>query len=276
MLTFRLFGLGAGILYDFDLHMRFIKSATEAWFNYATAGWVALEVWQNQAVNSLASQPEPAKPPVQTLPDNPFTWWMSVFTPASQPQARTPAPQPLAANPFTWWMDALAPASQPAPSTKSDFGAPFFQFSPAAAAFNPNAFFGGGAASGANPWAMMPWMSASSTPWGNNPWASGLPEMMQQACCWTWPQASFSMFQMPMTAWLMAVGIPYSVAAPTARANTASMDAAQAAREGFEKAMTSFKTDGGHAMTTALQSLPKLTPLLFSFWLMPHLMPSAA
>ena len=221
---------------------------------------------------------------------DPFSWWLNAFTPATlSARASVPAVDQPYADPFSWWLNVWAPAPALAPEKNADFGAPFFQFAPSMAAWtSPSALIGGSGA-GQNPWTQIqnfwtqnPW---TQNPWfTNNPWfsaatnqntaawTSGWQDAMN-ACCWMWPNASFNAFQMPMTAWLMAAGLPYSVAAPTARANAASMDAAQAAREGFEKLMTTFRNDSGHALAPMFSALPKMATLLVPFWLLPRGLP---
>ena len=344
-------GLGVRFLYDFDLQARFLRSVTEAWVNYATAGMATFGMWQSQVANTMngaTGKLEPVKPSPEPLPANPFAWWLNAFTPDTQPArasapaaalpsadpfswwlnvwapdtrpARTSAPAaalpstdpfswwlnvwapdtrparasaPAAAlptaDPFSWWLNAWAPAPASAPEKSADFGAPFFQFAPSMAAWTPPSALLGGSGAGPNPWTQIqnfwtqnPW---TQNPWlTNNPWfsaatnqnagawTSGWQDAMN-ACCWMWPNASFNAFQMPMTAWLMAVGLPYSVAAPTARANAASMDAAQVAREGFEKLMSTFRNDSGHALAPMFSVLPKMATLLVPFWLLPRGLP---
>ncbi len=365
-------------MYDFDLHARFLRSVTEAWTNYLTAGMAAFGMWQSQFANSVAGKSEPPKPsPEAPAASNPFAWWLNAFTPNPQParasatavalphadpfswwlnaftpdlqparasatavalphadpfswwlNAFTPDPQPArasakavalppadpfswwlnafspnpqparasapatalpSADPFSWWLNVWAPAPASAPEKSADFGAPFFQFAPSIAAWTPPSGLIGGSGAGQNPWTQIqnfwtqnPWMQ---NPWfTNNPWfsaatnqnatawTSGWQDAMN-ACCWMWPNASFNAFQMPMTAWLMAVGLPYSVAAPTARANAASMDAAQAAHEGFEKLMATFRNDSGHALAPMFSIFPKIATLLVPFWLLPRGLP---
>ena len=215
---------GVDALYDFDLHMRFIKSATEAWFSYATAGFAALSALQDRLANGN----------IEILP----------------PAAPAPIPAGPYGNMFSWWLDMFTPKAAAAPAGVADFGAAAFQFSPFAAAFKP---FAWGSSSTANPW-MDGWqdmMKSMMQGWGSQGWG------MQGAQAWGFPQMSWSAFQMPMTAWLMAAGLPYSVAEPTARGNTASMDAAAAARESLDRIFSSMRTDGGHALSPGITFLPK-------------------
>lgn len=238
------------VVYDFDLHMRFLKNATEAWFNYASAGAAACGAWQDKLENAPAA----AAPPSSAVPVNPFSWWMDMVMPREAAPVAKPAP---AANPFTWWMDAFTPrpvaqAAAALPVGLPDFGSGFFQFAQPFAAFTPGA-------QTSSPFSPSHAMNA----------ANGFADMMQ-ACGFAWPRASWNMFQTPMTAWLMSSGLPYAVAAPTARANAASMEAADAAREGFNRVFSSFRTDGGHASASVsvMNTLPKFIMLFLAPWLM--------
>ncbi len=250
--------------------MRFLKSATEAWFNYAAAGMAAVEAWHSLIANNLISNTNSVKPETPQTPD-PFAWWFGAFAPqAAQPtreQFRR-ADTSIAANPFMWWLNMLAPPENATPAAQADFGAPFFQFAPAVAAWTPASLVRQSAAANPAPWGANPWLAATAQ-WATNSWSTGWQDAMK-ACSWAWPHASFSTLEMPMTAWLMAAGFPYSVAAPAARANAASMDAAQAAREGFEKVIASFRNEGGHALAPIFTALPAILTMLVPFWLLPH------
>lgn len=194
-------------MFDFDLQMRFMKSAMDAWTGYAAASTAAFEAWQREAQQVLTGKV------------------------ASKPAAF----DMTNANPFMWWMNAFSGA-QPMKSPAADFGAGFFQFAPQFATPFANPF-----ASTAQPSFAFPNFAAT-------PWTSAWTDMLQ-SCCWSWPQASWALYQTPMTAMLMSAGMPYSVAEPTARANAASMDAADAARLSFNNMYSSFQTAGGHAFT---------------------------
>jgi hypothetical protein len=58
---------------------------------------------------------------------------------------------------------------------------------------------------------------------------------------------TWAYMQMPLTAMLMSSGMPYSVASPSAKASTAAMDAADAARQQLDKVYSAYRSDGGHA-----------------------------
>lgn len=156
---------------------------------------------------------------------------------AAPVQAALPFDGGMPANPFLWWTKMMFPGQQ-ASFPAADFGASFFQFA------SPGQF-------GALP---------SATQWQN-----GWTEMLQN-CCWAWPQVSWGFFQAPMTAMLMSAGLPYSVAAPTARANAASMDAVDAARQGMDKWYASFRTDGGHGFVPPA-SWQNLMLIMLAPWL---------
>lgn len=62
-----------------------------------------------------------------------------------------------------------------------------------------------------------------------------------------WPAMTWAYMQTPLTAMLVSQGMPYTVAAPSAKASTCAMDAADAAREQMENVYAAYRTDGGHA-----------------------------
>ena len=62
-----------------------------------------------------------------------------------------------------------------------------------------------------------------------------------------WPVMTWAYMQTPLTAMFMSSGMPYTVAAPSAKASTCAMDAADAAREQMEKVYSAYRSDGGHA-----------------------------
>ena len=66
---------------------------------------------------------------------------------------------------------------------------------------------------------------------------------------------------------MMSSGVPHSVAWPTAEANAAVMDAADAATQSIKQVFASYRTDGGHARRrrrwpqTDMLTLVALVPL---------------
>lgn len=226
------------------------------------------------------------------LPADPSRW-LTAFMPDTQPARSSATAIALPpADPFSWWLNVWTPPPASAPEKSTDFGAPFFQFAPSMAAWTPVGALPGGSGAGQNPWTQNPWTQNfwTQNPWMQNPWiannpwfsgatnrnatpwASGWQDAMN-ACCWMWPNVSVNAFHMPMIGWLMAAGLPYSVAAPTARANAASMDAAQAAHEGFEKLMSTFRNDSGHALAPMFSVLPQIATLFVPFWLLARGLP---
>lgn len=214
-------------MYDFDLHMRFMRSAIEAWFGYASAGAAALQSFQEASSRDYGSH--------ERVPSD-RTDISSLFW-----------------NPMAFWTAALGQTAGKPQAAVGDFAAPFFQFS----AQPPSALW------------LWPWGMPAGGSWpgaGDTArWQSGWTDMLQ-ACCWSWPQIPATAYAAPMTAMLMWAGFPYRVAEPAARANAASLDAANAAREGFDRMMSGFRTDGGHAFVPA-QYWQKLVLLCAAPWL---------
>jgi hypothetical protein len=58
---------------------------------------------------------------------------------------------------------------------------------------------------------------------------AGLSAWPNSATQSVWSATPWSIYQAPMMAMMLSYGVPYSVAAPTARASTSAMDAADAA-----------------------------------------------
>jgi hypothetical protein len=179
-----------------------------------------------------------------------------------------PAPQPPVNmfDPFGFFSTAR-PGFAMFAGPGRDFGASAFQFASTPFGSFSAPMFGQPRASAYGPFAPMieAWSAFAPTPQQVMPAAKGWVDIMQ-AWSWAMPQTSWGLYQMPMTAWLMSQGMPYAVAMPTAKANTASMDAAEAVREGFERAMSSFRTDGGHAVTP-VSMLPTAMLALMAPWL---------
>jgi len=71
----------------------------------------------------------------------------------------------------------------------------------------------------------------------------------------------------PMACMMMASGVPRSVAVPTAEANIAVMEAAEAASSSVQQVLASYRSDGGHAVSRqqwpaqSLMMLAMLVPL---------------
>jgi hypothetical protein len=79
----------------------------------------------------------------------------------------------------------------------------------------------------------------------------------------------------PMAYSMMAVGVPRSVAWPTAEANAAALDAAETATRSINNAFSSYRSTGGHALAQiayAREMLNAFVPLAFGAALWPMIM----
>ena len=225
---------------DPQLQQRFARRCADAAFGYSAASTAAYTAFADQVLNYWAGVlqapredaqnwgwPVPSPPSAPATPANPFAAFMP-FAPASfaWPTAQ-PAPTPaLPANPWEA-MTAFANAM-----TSAMTGA-----SSAAAMMRPPA----------------------GNPFGNpmaNPmtaWFSMFPFSAQPAA---WPMAFM----------MMSSGVPHSVAWPTAEANAAVMDAADAATQSIKQVLASYRTDGGHGTSQGwphegMLTLAALVPL---------------
>ena len=140
--------------------------------------------------------------------------------PGSRPPP-TPPSMPLF-NPFAWMLPPPPPPPKPAPAAM-----PTNPFE-AMAAF-ANAMSGALSAMSATP--VRP-LSQSTNPM--MAWLTTLPFASAPA---SWPMAFM----------MMSSGVPHAVAWPTAEANAAVMDAADAATQSIKKVFTSYHTEGAHA-----------------------------
>ncbi|MEQ1715637.1 MAG: hypothetical protein ABL907_06585 [Hyphomicrobium sp.] len=235
-------------MYDFDLHMRFLKSATEAWFSYASASAAAVGV-MNDRIHDTAAPVSKAQP---LNPFDPFSWWTSALAATTVAPVRQPPVNPF--DPFGLFSTALNGVSPTTPAFPNPFAA-FNPFQFASFASNPFVPAGLGHLASMSP-ADFQQNIALANGWTN----------ILQAWSWAMPPAASGFYQMPMTAWLMSAGLPYSVAAPTAKANAASMDAAEAAREGFDRVMSHFNTKDGPA-AAPVSMLPNMMMMFVTPWL---------
>ncbi len=218
-------------MFDFDLQMRFWRNLTDVMLHSTQASLAAASAWQDQALASngtpgaMASSRATSLTPSLTSqpPFSMMDWpWMAAFAPPTRTGAAT--------WPLMWWL-----------------GTP-----PTAAANNPlAAMIPAPMMSAMMPWAGPMWQTA---------WAVGPQSPMAQMAksmvpFWSWPGMTWACMQMPLTSMLMSSGMPYSVASPSAKAGTAAMDAADAAREQIDKMYSAYRSDGGHA-TAQLIVLP--------------------
>lgn len=160
-----------------------------------------------------------------------------------------------------WQSQAMAPSRQPAASLTFS---PFTMFETQAPA-NP----WGWAFAMWQPQSQSPlaWPAASSTPFANpimafwapylNTWGGAssaaswpgivpgsMPAMMDAFMAWRILPWAF--YQTPLTAMMLSAGLPYAVAAPAARASTATMDAAEAAHQQMLNVFSAYRSEGGH------------------------------
>ena len=137
-------------MFDIDLHMRFVRSSMDAFFEFGKASLAAAEAWQNHTQSS---------PP-------PFSPLASPFLPQAG------APTPTAAfdawtNSWNWWLQALTP-----PLPVPDF---WRHSRPQTAGFDW-------------PWPMMPW-PMFQWPMPNAMPASVFPGWPAQMMPWSYFQA---------------------------------------------------------------------------------------
>ncbi len=167
---------------------------------------------------------------------------------------------------FNFWADVLAPPKQSKPSTPAwGWQAPARQEAPPMP-FAP--FFWAAAPQRGDRYAGLPF---AGFPFAGSPFAPGASPSPMQAWLdmWSAPPASW-----PMAFMLIASGMPHSVAWPTAEANAAVMDAADAAAVSVRQAFASYRSEGGHAVTrrswppAQLMMLAALVPLGFGAMLM--------
>lgn len=153
--------------------------------------------------------------------------------------ATTAAYAAFADQVFGFWAGMLTPERhEPAPAPQVNWGWPLPMPAPPArqeAVFNPFMPFA---------WAMPQPPKSQSAPAydafaGANAAFSAWLGMFSYAV----PSPAW-----PMACMMMASGVPRSVAMPAAEANMAVMDAAGAASASMQKALASYRSDGGHAV----------------------------
>ena len=201
-------------MFDFDLQLRFWRSAMDSMMHGTQASLASAAAWQDQAAARTSASQRP-----QTVVYNPWAWMMP-----PQNDAWGGAFKIFEMNPF------LAPMLN-ALKTPSN---PFFPTQPAVAAWMP---FG-------------QTMTGSASGWTAPGAANFFPELM--ASFWTWPSSPWDLYRTPLTAMMMTAGLPYDVASPSAKAGTCAMDAADAARQQMDNLFSAYRSDGGHAAAQVL------------------------
>ncbi len=97
------------------------------------------------------------------------------------------------------------------------------------------------------------WFPAKATP---PPAATLMPDLVTAQVS-AWQAMMLTPWKLTPTAWpmaymMMSSGVPESVAVPTASANAAAADAVMAATEAVQKATSSYRSDGGHAVAQVI------------------------
>lgn len=229
-------------MWDLELHMRMMRSSTDAMFGFASAAMAAATEWQDHMTRTMI-EPEPVAAPVFD-PMSPMSWW-SAFLPGSS------VPLPFAPS---------AP----------NFTSPLFQFASLMQAWPQSTAW-------SNPWTKTdPWtsMSLAFNPYAQSTPAAGfgVADMMQASMAWRqmWPAFTWTVYQLPMTAMIMSAGVPHSVASPAAKASAATLDAVDAAREQASRVFSAYRSDGGHASAQILE-WPGMKMLAMLPWVAPFL-----
>lgn len=125
-------------------------------------------------------------------------------------------------------------------------------------------------------WAcMMPWMSGpmsamTAMPSGANDTLMGFPAWMWGPLApWVAMSDPRTAMAWPMACGMMAVGVPKTVAWPTAQANVAAMDALNTAAKSVETAVVSYRSSGGHAVARIVNSPVMAAPFALLFVVAP-------
>jgi len=219
---------------DPQLQQRFARSCTEAAFGYSAASAAAYAAFTDQVLgfwSSVLQQPPAPKPEA----GSDFWRWPIPLGPAGL-LPPPPSPPPAAANnpfasmfanPFAWALPAVAPEPAPTP-------APNPMALPMSAPLAAMAMFADAVTGAMSAMSMTPVKSIADA---SNPmaaWMAMFPFAKQSAA---WPMAFV----------MMSSGVPHAVAWPTAEANVAVLDAADAARQSFKQALAGYQSESGHA-----------------------------
>ena len=197
-------------MFDVSLQTRFAKSCADAMFGYSNATLASFSAVMGQTLDfwAEASRSAAGVTPMRTQATFP------AFPAYIQPPF----------NPFNAWLQPASP--RPVANTAWPFAAfwnPAIWTAPTPAMSVWNT----------NPWLAAPAPAASifapfEAFWGMSPWRSA-------PVVW------------PMAAAMMSFGIPRAVAMPTAEANVAAFEAADAAATAMKNAFSSYRSEGGHA-----------------------------
>jgi hypothetical protein len=101
----------------------------------------------------------------------------------------------------------------------------------------------------------------------SNPWSNTSQAAFAPIAAW-WGLAPFQTNPMswPMAHAMMTAGVPRSVALPAAEANVAVLDAANAASASVTQVFSSYRSEGGFAMSPQVAS-PRNNPMLAAFFM---------
>jgi hypothetical protein len=216
---------------DPHLQERFARRCADAAFGYQAASTAAYAAFSEQVLNFWSDV-------LKTPREEAQHWKWPV--PSTAPQATAAPFNPFAAFAFPW----MTPPQPKAPAPPSNPWEAMLAFANAmtSAMVPPSASTSVGTATG-NPFA-----NAFANPM--LAWWSMFPTATQSAA---WPMACM----------MMSSGVPHAVAWPTAEANAAVMDAADAATQSIKQVMASYRTDGGHG-TASVAVWPHESMLTFA------------
>jgi hypothetical protein len=199
---------------DPELQQRFARRCTDAAFGYSAASTAAYGAIADQMLNFWSGILQPAPPKRE-----PELWRWPV--PMAPTRPAPPAPTPMF-NPFAWMLPPAPPPPVPvAPSLPTNPWEAMAQFADVMSS----------ALSSMSAMSVKP----VSTP--THPMAAWLTTFPFAAPPAAWPMAFM----------MMSSGVPHAIAWPTAEANVAVLDAADAATRSIKKVFASYHADGGHA-----------------------------
>ena len=199
---------------DRDLQQRFASRCTDAALGYSAASTAAYAAFADQVLNFWSSvlQPSASKPP-----PGPLSWNWPV--PLAPPAPAAPQFNPF--NPFDWMVPAAPPPKPAAPALPTN---PWEAMSAFAEAMS-------GALSAMSATPVRPLAPAA------NPMAAWLTTLPFASAPASWPMAFM----------MISSGVPHTIAWPTAEANAAVLEAADAATQSIKQVFASYHSEGGHA-----------------------------
>jgi hypothetical protein len=196
-------------VFDFDLQLKFWRGMTDAMLHGTQATLAAASSFQDHVLAHDAARPETGSR-VANRGARPYSvglWWLGPWQALWTGNAGSQFRNPYA---------SLFPMMDPSAWTTL---------------FSPTA------------WPTVCGTSNQWPQWGQGPAAALGP----LASIWPWSTMGWAAMQTPFTAMLVSAGMPYKVASPSAKASTAALDAAHAARQQMDKVYSAYRSDGGHA-----------------------------